>query len=357
MKIGTTVSVSLHTAVLAWALVSLGSPPEPMKVEEQGVEVDLASLSPSAQDAQGEKKADFDRKPVPKPTKRPEAKPEAKNVGDANDDGPKSRDGEVTDKVLDTEKTSAAPKAETVQQAPEVKPEPVVQPETKPEPVPTTEVATEAQEKVPITPDPIADAIADAAEVPDPVAQAADVPVPVKAPRDRPKPQPAATQERKVAEAQPEEKRTATSTEDSKSVTDKIGQLLNTQEDTASGAKRVASLDPAIGNPDAKPGAELTRGEYGAVKARLMQCWTIPTYVDQEKLKIIADMRMAPGGFVEEVTSIAVEGLDNAAHVRAVQSSLKRNLDKRNCDFSDVLPADKFDAWKEVRVNFSPSEL
>lgn len=356
MKVGTTLSVSLHTAVLTWALVSLGSPPPLMMVEEQGVEVDLASLSPAAQDAQGEKKADFDRKPTPKPTKRQEVVPEAKNTGEAKQDGAKSRSGEVTDKVLDTEKTSAAPKAERVQQAPEVKPEPVVKPQPKPEPVPTTEVATEPEPKVPITPDPIADAIADAADIPDP-AQPAAIPVPVRAPRDRPKPQPAATTERKVAEAEPQQKKTATSTEDSKSVTDKIGQLLNTQEDTASGAKRVASIDPSIGNPDAKPAAQLTRGEYGALKGRVSQCWSIPTYVEQENMRIILDMRMSPDGNMEEITSIAVEGVDNPAHVRAVQSSLTRNLDRRNCNFADVLPADKFDTWREVRVNFAPSEF
>lgn len=356
MKFGATVSVSLHTAVLAWAMVSLGSPPPLKTVEEQGVEVDLASLSPVAQDAQGEKKADFDTKPVPKPTQREEVVPEAENVGEAKEDGEKSRTGVVTDKVLDTEKTAAAPKAETVEQAPEVKPEPEERPQPKPEPVETTEVATEPEEKVPLSEDPIADALADEADLPDP-AQPAAVPVPVRAPRDRPKPKPAATTERKVAEAEPERRRTATSTEDSKSVTDRIGQLLNTQEDTASGAKRVASIDPAIGKPDAKPAPELTRGEYGALKGRVAQCWSIPTYVEQENLRITLQMRMSPDGNMDEITSIAVEGIDNPAHVRAVQSSLTRNLDPRNCNFTDVLPAEKYDTWKEVRVNFSPSEF
>ena len=57
------------------------------------------------------------------------------------------------------------------------------------------------------------------------------------APANRPKPKTAQTKERK----QPEEikqQKTATSTENRKELTDKIGQLLNTQDNTAGGARR-----------------------------------------------------------------------------------------------------------------------
>ena len=119
----------------------------------------------------------------------------------------------------------------------------------------------------------------------------------------------------------------------------------------------MASVGPSIGNPRAQPGAELTRGEYGALKGRVAQCWSIPTYVEQDNLRVTLQMRMSPDGSMERITQIVVEGLANQAHVRAVESSLTRNLDRRNCNFTDVLPSEKFETWKDVRVNFSPSEF
>ena len=40
-------------------------------------------------------------------------------------------------------------------------------------------------------------------------------------------------------------------------------------------------------------------------------------------------------------SAIEVSGVENPAHASAVKSSLRRNLDRANCDFSDVLPAEK----------------
>lgn len=342
-------------AVIAWAFLSLSGPAPLVTMQEQGVEVDMAALSPDAEGAQGKPKAEFDRKPNPLPTKRPEKIPEAKNVGEANEDG-QSRRGVVTDKPLDTVKTSAAPEAEKVQTAPEVKPEPVKEPEVKETPVPTTEVATVNEQKVPLEAEPQDDAVEQPADAERPFELPSAVPVPVSAPREKPKPKSPETRDRKPAE-EPKPVKTAASTEKQKDVTDRIGALLNRQEDTASGARRVASLDPSIGKPDAKPGAALTQAEYGALKGRVGQCWSIPTYVDQENLRIVLTMRMSPDGFMDRIVDMDVQGVDNPAHARAIESSLQRNLDRRNCNFADVLPADKYDTWKDVRVNFSPSEF
>ena len=355
MKFGATLSTSAHMAVIAWAVLSLSGPAPLVTMQEQGMEVDMAALSPDPEGAQGQPKAVFDRKPNPLPTKRPEEIPDAKNVGEANEDG-QSRRGVVTDKPLDTVKTSAAPQAERVQTAPDVKPEPVSEPEVKETPVPTTEVATLNEPKVPLEAEPESDASAPPAESERPFELPSIVPVPTSAPREQPKPKSPTTQDRKPAEeAKPV--KTAASTEKQKDVTDRIGALLNRQEDTASGARRVASAEPSIGTPDAKPGSALTQAEYGALKGRVGQCWSIPTYVDQENLHIVVTMRMSPDGFMDRIVDMDVQGVDNPAHAQAVESSLQRNLDRRNCNFADVLPAEKYDTWKDVRVNFSPSEF
>jgi hypothetical protein len=355
MKMGLTLSASLHTAVLAWALLSFSGPNAHVTMDEGGVEVDFAALSPDASSASGEKKADVDAKPVPKPTTRPEKLPDAQNLGDANEDG-KSRRGEVTNKPLDTEKTQAAPEAEKVVTAAKVEPEPVPVQEKQETPVETTEVASLNEPKVPLVEEPAKEAALEPMDPEQPADKPTATPVPTPAPANRPKPKTPETTERKKAEEQKREK-TATSTEKSKDVTDKIGALLNRQENTESGAKRVASTEPTVGDPKAKPGAQLTRGEYDGLKGKVGQCWSIPTYVDQENLRIDLTMRMSPDGFMEEIVAIEVSGVENPAHVNAVKSSLRRNLDRANCDFADVLPAEKYDTWKDVRVRFSPAEL
>jgi hypothetical protein len=357
MKLGVTLSTSIHTVLLGWALLSFSAPAPLITMEDAGVEVDFAALSPDASSANGEKKADVEAKPKPVPTKKPEVLPDAKNAGDAKEDGPKSRKGEITDKPLDTEKTQAAPEAEKVVKAPKTEPEPVKEPEKETTPVKTSELAALNEPKVDITEEkPKEEAKLEPLDPSQPKEKPEVTPVPAKAPADRPKPRTPETNDRKKAEEQKQEK-TATSTEKTKEVTDKIGDLLNKQANTESGAKRVASNSPSVGDPAAKPGAELTRGEYDGLKGRVGQCWSIPTYVDQENLKIDMTMRMSKDGFLEEVVSIDVSGVDNPAHAKAVKSSLARNLDRANCDFSDVLPADKYETWKDVRVRFSASEI
>ncbi len=189
MRAGVILSTSLHVGILGWALLSLSGPPPLVTMQDGGVEVDFASISPDASSANGEKKAEVDAKPVPVPTTRPEKAPDAKNVGDANEDS-KSRKGEVTDKPLDTEKTQAAPKAEKVVSAPKVKPEPVVEPVKKETPVETTEVASLNEPKVPVTAEP--EPKEDLPPVdPDQASDAPKVvPVPARPPADRPKPKP-----------------------------------------------------------------------------------------------------------------------------------------------------------------------
>ncbi len=54
-------------------------------------------------------------------------------------------------------------------------------------------------------------------------------------------------------------------------------------------------------------------------------------------MRIDLTMRMSPDGYLDDIVSIDVSGVDNPAHANAVKSSLRRNLDRANCDFSDVL--------------------
>jgi hypothetical protein len=351
MKLGATLSASMHTAVIAWAMLNLSGPPPHVTLQDEGIEVDFASLEP-AEKAKGEKKAEVDPKPEPQPTKRPEKIEDAKNAGDANEDD-KSRKGELTDKPLDTLKADAAPEANRVINAPEIREVPITDPNLRESPVLTNEVAGLNEQKIEIAEEPKTDAGPEAAET-----AGEDLKLPEKVPvpkiAERPKPKTPETKERKKPEEE-QQRQTAASTEKKANVTDRISDLLNKQKDTESGAKRQTKV-ASIGDETGKEAPKLTKGEYDALKGRVGQCWTLPQFVDQENLRISLLMRMSRDGFMAEIVSIEVTGAAKAEHVEPIKSGLQRSLDQRNCDFSDVLPRDKYDTWKDVSVNFEPGE-
>lgn len=350
VSFGAAVSLMLHVGVLGGAMYTLNSPPELITIEQEGVEVDIASLDTS-ESGGGQEKAELDNKPVPEPTKRPEKAEDAQNTGDANEDS-QSRRGEVTPKPLDTQKTTAAPEAEKAVAAPEVKPDPVKTPDDTETPVPTNELARLNEQPAPVVEDSVdqeqSDAIDEEAQTP----QQSSVPVPVRAP-ERPKARSAQTKERTNPEEQ-KQKRTATSTENKKDITSLVDELINTQENTEGGAKRNTQV-ASIGSDNTRTGAELTSGEYDALKGRVEQCWVTPIRFDDENVEVILLLRMARAGYVEDIVDAQVRGISDSRVERSILSALNRRLDPRNCDFSDVLPPGKFETWRDIKVRFRPS--
>jgi hypothetical protein len=353
MKISVAISALLHLAAIAWALIAISGPAPFVAVQESGIEVDFA-LDSGDDSGRGEQKAQVDPKPAPLPTERPQKVADARNVGEANEDT-RSREGVLTDKPLDTVKTSAAPQAEEANNSPVLRPNPVIDGDVAETPVPTTEVANVNEQRVPI-----AEEIRTESELPTqaPDAEATElnhIPVPAPAPANRPRPKTAQTRERR----QPDEirpQKTAASREQQKEITDRIGNLLNTAEDTASGARREEQV-ASIGTDSTRTAQQLTRGEYDALKGRIGQCWNIPIFVAGDNLRVVLDMQMARDGELANIISIEVSGVANPAHVRAIESGLTRNLQRGNCQFSDVLPREKYETWKLVRVNFQPQDF
>ncbi len=352
MKLGVTLSTSLHTALIAWSLLHLSAPAPLVTLQDEGVEVDFAALEP-AKTAKGEKRAEADPVPAPEQTKRPEKIRDAKNIGDANADE-KSRKGELTYKPLDTVKAQAAPEAERQINAPEAKTDPALDAQKQEAPVASTEVANLNQSKISIDDPPLIDQSQQSASVDENNLKLPDKPpVPVGAPR--PKPKQAETKERKKVDEQ-KVAQTAASTEKVEKLNDQIADLLNKQKDTESGAKRETKV-ASIGNETGQAAPKLTKGEYDALKGRVSQCWSIPAYVDQENLQISLLMRMGRDGTMAKIVSMDVTGVARPEHVQAIESGLARNLDARNCSFADVLPAEKYETWREVRVNFEPGDF
>ncbi|MEM7464211.1 MAG: hypothetical protein AAF362_16185, partial [Pseudomonadota bacterium] len=177
------------------------------------------------------------------------------------------------------------------------------------------------------------------------------IPLPQNAPPDRPKAKPV---NREPEEAK--EKRSAASTEDQSEITDRIGQLLNTQENTAGGARRQEQQVAVLSDGPSEAG-QLTQSEYDALKARVNECWRIPIFVDTSNLQIALDMELSSDGEIVRIPRVIVNGVEKPEHKTAIVSSLARNLRAGTCQLSDVLPRDKFGTWKDVRVIYEPRDF
>jgi hypothetical protein len=82
MKASIVTSAVLHCALLAWALISIGSP-EQFKVEDfEAMPVDLVPVEEMTQMQQGDKTAKPSEKSAPKPTAKPTNVENAENMGE-----------------------------------------------------------------------------------------------------------------------------------------------------------------------------------------------------------------------------------------------------------------------------------
>lgn len=351
MKLSVFLSAFLHGAVLVWAMVSGYHPAPLVAFEEQGVEVSFET-EPEEKPPEEEKKAEAN--PEPKPSEKPKSDPKTVNVGEAKSDS-KSREGIVTEKPLDTEKTAAAPEAEKKVTSPDVKPNPVLLGVEKNTPPTETKLANlEEPKPAEVSEEAVKEELAklEPGEVP---TQSDIIPVPQNAPQDRPKAKPI----RKPVSKKPEEakqKRTAASTEKNRQITDRIGQLLNTQDNTAGGARREQKQVAALSDGQS-PSGKLTQGEYDALKARVNECWKIPIFVDTTNLEIALDMELSSSGEIVRIPRVIVNGVQNPAHKTAIVGSLARNLRVGTCQLSDVLPKGKFGIWKDVRIIYDPRDF
>lgn len=208
MKGSLTTSAIVHASLLAFALVSLGSP-EPLDVSQaEALPVELVPIEELSQIQQGDKNAPKAEKSAPVPTTRPDIIPNAQNIGNnvADIEAPPTPTTKPNDNiaaaappkqekpqpVVDTKanevkeivkEETSAPKPQEMAALPQTKPE--IAPQPKPEPPPQE---TKAEEPPPATQEP------------------AEIPVPQNVPRPNSRPEPPKQAETKPAEQKPAEK-------------------------------------------------------------------------------------------------------------------------------------------------------
>ena len=349
MKAGLTTSVILHAALLGFGMFSLSAPKAFEVSDVEALPVEIVSIT---QIQQGDKKAPLAEKPAPLPTKKPDVVPDAQKIGENDVDTDKPVTPEARPKPVETAAAPAPSPEPTPKPADLPKPEPVKQPEPKPTPVPATEVTPQPQPKQDVKPDPVAETIvADNAE-----AEAVKLPENAPSPDARPQPPKAETAkapDRKDSE-KPAEKQAAKPKSDEKEFNaDEVAALLNKEKASGGGARR-STEQAALGGDRTTSGSKLSQSEIDALRGQVQKCWNIPAgAVDAENLRVSVQFKLDRSGALEGSPEI-ISGGGSGGVERAAAEAARRAV-ARCAPYN--LPADKYDAWADVIVNFDPSEM
>lgn len=354
MKGSLATSTLLHAAVLGFALSSFTAP-NTLEVEDvEAFPVSIVPVEQLTQIQQGDKTAPLAETAAPVPTTRPEPVPDAQNTGDNTVDLKPSEAATPSPKEV----ISEAPPEPAEKPAPSPVPAPEVtetQPAPPPEPTPAepepaqTEVAALPPEPAA---DPVAEAISEAAPAePQFAALPAAGPVPETRPAP-PRPQATPSEPAETRPKPPAAQETA-STKQSDFNADEVAALLNKQDAAGGGARR-STETAALGGARTTRGNTLSLSEMDALRGQIQRNWNIiPGMADGGDVRVTVTMRLdQAGNIVGQPDVVASGGSDNVR--RTLAGSAKRAVLKSQ---PFQLPAEKYDSWAEVIVNFDPSQM
>ena len=330
MRFGLVTSAVLHVLVLGAGMVALSSPKPYDVLDVESLPIDIVPIEEITRVLEGDKKAPLAEKPAPRPTTRPPVVPDAQRFGDNSQDtqapptpDPKPREVE----------TAALPQASP---EPAPRPEPVVEPE----PAPAVEAAPQPPPEPQPEPEP----------APVETAEAVDAALPDSAPRPEARPRPQPTQTASI----PERKESAKPAEQNKeNVLDDVAALLNKEKASGGGARR-STEQAALGGERKTTGEKLSQSEMDALRQRLGSCWNIPAGAeDGDALRVSVRFRLDRSGNLEGRPEVVKGGASSGAGRIAAESAVRA---VQKCEPFN-LPADKYETWAEVIVNFDPSDM
>ncbi|WP_274423077.1 hypothetical protein [Chelativorans sp. YIM 93263] len=347
MKAGLVTSLTLHTTLIGFALFSLSAPGAYEVADVESLPVDIIPFEDIAQVQEGVREAELNENPAPAPTRRPDPVEDAQRVGEADTD----TDGPPTPE----------PEPKPVEQAAQEQPAPEAEPveemaqddataEAEETEVAATEREPEAQLPQEVTEAPASDPLVaenaeeESVQLPD------SVPLPQARP-EPPKPQTARAPEPKETRETAEEQSARDS--DSEELFDEVAALLN-KEDASGGGARRSREEASLGSDRTTGGETLTQSEMDALRGQIQRCWNVPAGAQgAENLRVSLKFSLNPSGEVEGTPQIT-EGGGGSGVMRAAAESARRAI-LRCAPYE--LPAEKYDAWADVIVNFDPRDM
>ncbi|MFM2278695.1 MAG: hypothetical protein RLZZ444_926 [Pseudomonadota bacterium] len=386
MKGSIVTSIALHSMLLAYLLLSFGSP-EPFELTmSEALPVELVPIEDTTQIQQGDKTAPKKEESAKEQTKREDIKDNAQNVGE--------NDFDLESVPTPTEKPDNVQKAGAPEKSDQVTPEKAEKPVEieeiiKEEQVePATQLAAKAEPQAEVKPEPRPDA-KPTEEKPAEVAKEEPLPDNVPVPATRPEiaevkkteekkeekketakksdekkkedkkevevaeAKTAKTQDRKKTEKNKKSAKSTTSKETDFN-TDQISDLLNKVDSEAGGAKRNKKTK-AFGGDTPTGGEKLSQDELNALRGIIENNWSImPGQVTSSDIVITVRFELDENGEIIGRPEAKGTGGDDTAR-RALEGGAIRAVLK-SAPF-DKLPKDKYETWKVVVVNFSPGDM
>ncbi len=321
MRVGPIVSIFGHVAIFAWAIVGLpGAKPYPAEpVDAMPVElVEIGEVTALRLGSKTAPDAEVDRASTVE-TDTPEAPPveDAGNSETSQDAPPVPDPGDVA-----ATPDAGAPPPPTPEPEPEVtEPEP---PAEAAEPAPPEPAPTPAEQPAEATPPP-----------PEPSAAPAQA---TRTPKTKPT---------------PPKKVTATASAESKFNSDKISALLDKQDPSGGGTQKPAG-QAALGSAKGTTVSKMSQTELAALVAAITPCWSPPVgATDAEQLVVRMQIRLNPDGTVSGQPEI-LNSSPNPFFRTMAEAGRRAVL---RCGPYTFLPAEKYDTWKDVIINFDPRAM
>ncbi len=354
MKTSLVTSAVLHALVLTWALVSLGSPADFEVADVEAMPVDMVPIEELTKLQQGDKEAPKAEIPSVTPTKRPDTVENAENVGENKVDikTPPKPDAKPSDNV-----SAAAPeKTEKALPTPDPAKEDSKEiTEEKPASEPATEVASLPEPKQEVKPEPKPEeqpVEEQPAENPEAEALPDKIPTPVTKPKVEKPAQTAKTRDRKNEENKKEKKK-ASSQNESDFNADEVAALLN-KTDPANGGAKSGKTEKAFG-ASKTTGNTLSQNEMDALRGQIQKNWSSFAGIEGlDGMKLTVSFELDPQGNIVGEPEVETTGGSETAR-RTMIGSVRRAILK-SLPFQG-LPADKYDSWREMVVNFDPSSM
>ena len=339
MRIGVTISGTLHLAAICAAALGLPLFDPPQPAEEQVMLVDMVTIADETT-SQPQAPVPAEKAPLPEPPKAAEALPPKPPPKPAPAPEPVAREAEPP-----------APKSRELVAPPAPDPEPIEakappEPAPKPpEPAPAPEVAKpKPPEPAPKKPE---EKVQVAAKPPEPKPVAKAEPKP-------PSPFAAAPQPRAKPQHKPEPKRPSFDLNRIAALLDKsqkqpAAQGQDTQNQPAAQAKPV----PRARLTD----QPLTMSEIDAIRYQIEQCWSVPAGArDAEDLIVRIRVFLNPDGTLSRPPEIVdqAHGGSDSFYRTAAESARRAVL---QCAPLKHLPTDKYALWRELTLTFNPRQM
>jgi len=361
VKLGLPASIALHSALLAWAILSLpGSKTDSVTVVD-ALPVEFVPIAEATQLRLGQKTAKPAQEIVPKETVKALKDTTGERAGTSKAEELPPPPPPEKKQVAAVSKDDQKP---TPPRPPEHKPEPP-KPEPKPEPKPVAKPEPKPDEPKPEKPREAEKARDNGEgkppEVKGPPKDQKALDKILEKAEKKPEPKPVAKPEPKTEAkpaAKPEPTRTAsvatpTTASDSKSSFNArdISQILSrTPTGTAaSTAPRTASLGSVTGQNSA---IKMTQTEVDALIGQIKKCWNPPIGSAEANIRVVMRFSLNQDGTVNGRPSV----VSGPAH--ALGPGLGRSAERAILQCGPYrLPAEKFQTWSDIEATFDPKDL